>query len=57
MDIRKKFFIKKKFFTVWVVGPWNKLSREIVDLEFRWWNLVQDNMSLPMAGGWNWIIF
>jgi len=58
--------IRKKFFTLGVVGPWPKLPREAVAAcslagfkarldralsTLGWWK-----GSLPMAGGWNWVI-
>ena len=56
-----------KFFTQRVVKPWHRLPREAVDApslevskarldgalgSLGWWEV-----SLPMAGGWNWVGF
>jgi len=64
---RFRLDIGKKSFTVRVVGPWPRLPREavaapsLVGFKTRldragstlgWWK-----GSLPMAGGWNWVIF
>jgi len=60
---RFRLDIKKNFFTVRVVRHWKRLTREAVDapsleaLKARLIgavsNLVQREVSLPIAGGWN----
>ena len=55
--------IRKKFFTVRMVRHWNRLSSEVLNassleafkvrLDGTLSNLVQSEVSLPIAGGWN----
>ena len=55
--------IRKKFFTVRVVRHWNRLPSEVLNapsleafkarLDGTLSNLVQSEVSLPIAGGWN----
>ena len=59
--------IRKKFFTMRAVRPWPRLPREAVAapslavlkarLDGAWSSLVWWKMSLPMAGGWNQMIY
>ena len=55
--------IRKKFFTVRVVRHWNRLPSEVLNapsleafkarLDGTLSTLVQSEVSLPIAGGWN----
>ena len=57
--------MSKKFFTVPMVRHWRRLPREAVGapslavlkarLDGAWSNLGWWRVSLPMAGGWNWM--
>ena len=63
---RFRLDIRKKLFTVEVVRHWSRLSREAVDapsmeafkarLDGAVSNLVWWEVSLPIAGGWNYMI-
>jgi len=59
--------IRKKFFPMRAVRPWPRLPREAVAapslagfkarLNGAWSTLGWGQGSLPIAGGWNWVIY
>ena len=59
--------VRKKFLTQTAVRHWHRLPREAVDapslevfkarLDEALSNLIWGVASLPMAGGWNWVVF
>ena len=63
---RSRVVDRKKFFTVSVVGHWNRLHSEVVDvpslevykarLDGAASSLVLRVVSLPIAGSWNYVI-